>query len=357
MGKTMYIGNVPEKCGSGYEYINNRNISALKDLLGDNLIIEKTECKNKIHTMTTLALGYTSGLSPLTAKRIIKEIAEKNVDRVFLCNSKMGNLAKMIKSCYPDVKIMTFFHNIEIQYVNEEVKSNNSFKNRLIRKAAILNERLTCRYSDTFVVLNARDRELLKKYYNVNASFELPTTFKDKYDTNHKKNTSDGVFRMLFVGIAFYGNTDGLNWFIKHVLPETDGARLVIAGRGMDKVYSNTENIEVHGFVEDLGQLYYDCDMVILPILSGGGMKTKTAEAMMYGCPIVGTDEAFTGYDIDYTKIGGLANTKEEMIDCINALKNDKNKREESGKYARNVFTEKYSYDNTLKILSDNIRD
>jgi len=35
---------------------------------------------------------------------------------------------------------------------------------------------------------------------------------------------------------------------------------------------------------------------VILPIISGSGMKTKTAEALMYGKSIIGIKEAFEGY-------------------------------------------------------------
>jgi len=35
---------------------------------------------------------------------------------------------------------------------------------------------------------------------------------------------------------------------------------------------------------------------VVLPIISGSGMKTKTCEALMYGKRIFGTDEAFEGY-------------------------------------------------------------
>lgn len=351
----MYIGNVPENPGSGYEYINKRNITALYAIFGNKLIIEKTECTSKIFTFITLILGYTSGLSPFIVRKIIRNIAIEDIDTVFLCNSKMGKLAKVIKKQYPNINIITFFHNIEIQYSSEELKLNNSFKNRLISKAAILNEKLTCRFSDKFIVLNERDRKLLKTFYNINASFELPTTFKDKYDVNHKVTNNDGVFKMLFVGIAFYGNTNGLNWFINEVLPSIDNVRLIIAGKGMDKIYKNTNNIEVHGFVEDLSQLYYNCDIVVLPILEGGGMKTKTAEAMMYGCPIVGTNEAFTGYDVDFNKIGGLANTKEEMKDCIIRLKNDTKRKEESGNYARYIFSEKYSFENTLKVLSENI--
>jgi hypothetical protein len=38
----------------------------------------------------------------------------------------------------------------------------------------------------------------------------------------------------------------------------------------------------------------------------------------MYGKNIIGTDEAFEGYDLDYEKAGARCNTKEEFITAIN---------------------------------------
>lgn len=56
----------------------------------------------------------------------------------------------------------------------------------------------------------------------------------------------------------------------------------------------------------------------MLPILSGGEMKVKTAEAMMHGKKIYGTKEALTGYDIQDidTIIEGY--TAEQFIKNIN---------------------------------------
>lgn len=38
---------------------------------------------------------------------------------------------------------------------------------------------------------------------------------------------------------------------------------------------------------------------MVMPIFSGSGMKVKTAEALMYGKFLIGTKEAFEGYEID----------------------------------------------------------
>lgn len=119
----------------------------------------------------------------------------------------------------------------------------------------------------------------------------------------------------------------------------------------MDKIFTSTSNIEVHGYVKDLAQFYYQADAVILPIFSGGGMKTKTAEALMYGCPIIGTKEAFEGYKLDFCKIGGMANTKEDMIISINKLKEDPESVKKASEYARSIFKQLYCFENTIQDL------
>ena len=44
---------------------------------------------------------------------------------------------------------------------------------------------------------------------------------------------------------------------------------------------------------------------MLFPIFEGSGMKLKTCEALMFGKNIIGTPEAFAGYDIDdYTNVG-----------------------------------------------------
>lgn len=350
----MYIGVVPQKVSSGADWVNTRNIKALEEVCKDKLVIKKLEFKGKLCTLLNLIIFHIGGSSVSSTKEILRTIKEKNIDTVFLYNSVLGILAKKIKKRYPNITIITFFHNIEIQYMEEEIKSNPSIKNKIMNLAVIHNERLTCNYTDKFIVLNNRDKDLLKKYYDKESSFLLPTTYIDRYHPIVKKEKND-CFNMLFVGFAFYGNIDGLNWFINNVLPYLDNVKLTIVGQGMDNVFKNTNTIEVHGYVEDLSYYYYNCDVVILPILSGGGMKTKTAEAMMYGCSIIGTDEAFIGYEVDYEKIGGLANTKEDMIFHINRLKDNNLLNNEAKAYSRSVFLEKYDFKNTLKTLSENM--
>ena len=127
------------------------------------------------------------------------------------------------------------------------------------------------------------------------------------------------LYRIVSCVAYFYANVDGLSWFVEKVLPKVN-AKLIVVGAKMDKLsFKNNEKLEIHGFVEDLGEYYRKCDAVIAPIFEGSGMKTKTTEALMWGKYIIGTDESFCGFAIDDT-VDLKCNTEDDFIKNINRL-------------------------------------
>lgn len=355
MDKVLYVGENPIKNGSGGDWINKRNLLALQEIYHSNLLQYNIKCWNRYVTFINLICGCMLGLSPQIMRKIIYCIKNENINIVFLASSKLGKLAEKIKQECPEVKVVVFFHNIEKQYTEKEYEIRPSLKNLIVKNVTALNEKLSCRYGDTLIVLNHRDSLLLASYYQVNSSMMLPTTFIDKYESNKRKLSQSRGLSILFVGFAFFANIEGIRWFINEVFSNLQECNLTIVGNGMDQIFSSSTNIRIIGYVDDLADFYYNADLVVLPIFSGGGMKTKTAEALMYGCPIVGTTEAFTGYEIDFAKIGGLANTKEQMVNCINQLKNNRKKIDEARRYARDVFKRDFEFSRTIDTLRINL--
>jgi hypothetical protein len=100
-------------------------------------------------------------------------------------------------------------------------------------------------------------------------------------------------------------------------------------------------NIEVFSDVPDLKPYIENADFMLLPIFEGSGMKVKTCEALLYGKNIIGTSEAFEGYDVDYNKVGACCNTKEEFTKALEHFSN--RPRPRFNTYAREVFICNYS--------------
>ena len=134
--------------------------------------------------------------------------------------------------------------------------------------------------------------------------------------------------KILFVGKKYYPNLIGFKWFVDNVLPSlTDNIQVDVVGRGLEELrneYSDSR-INVIGGVESLNPYYENADIVIAPLFDGGGMKSKTVEALSFGKIFVGTEESLFGFweemDSDIRgKTCYQCNTPEEWIQTINNL-------------------------------------
>src|SRR5215211_106650 len=128
----------------------------------------------------------------------------------------------------------------------------------------------------------------------------LPMAIEDKL--RNEADVPQGPLKepyALFVGGAFYANQSGIKWFVENVVPEVS-IKTCIVGKGLEALRGELERdgkVEVVGAVDELGHWYRNAKVVIAPIFDGSGMKTKVAEALMYGKRIIGTREAFSGYE------------------------------------------------------------
>lgn len=81
------------------------------------------------------------------------------------------------------------------------------------------------------------------------------------------------------------------------ILKTAPAVRIQIAGRNPPAhwVSRAPANVEFLGYVQDLAEFYGSQDVIVAPLLSGGGLKIKVAEAMGFGKAIVATPIAVEG--------------------------------------------------------------
>jgi glycosyltransferase involved in cell wall biosynthesis len=110
--------------------------------------------------------------------------------------------------------------------------------------------------------------------------------------------------RILFTGALWRPDTDrSLRWFLERVwarvAAEESGASLTLAGAGpseeLRRLATGDPRVEVTGEVPDLGVHYRRASVFVAPLLTGGGLKFKVPQAMLYGLPVVATPIAAEG--------------------------------------------------------------
>jgi hypothetical protein len=105
-----------------------------------------------------------------------------------------------------------------------------------------------------------------------------------------------GTGRVLFVAdFTYEPNREAFAYLTGSVMPalwrRLPQLRLTAAGRGLPAA-QHDPRIETPGFVEDLRAAYAAADVVVVPLLRGGGSPLKFIEALAHGLPVVATRHA-----------------------------------------------------------------
>ena len=305
-------------------------------------------------------IGHIDGLNKETISRVLHTIQLENVDKVFVDGSNLGLIVKVIKQRLPHVEVSTFFHNVESRFFLGALRQAKTLRAFAVMMANYLAECYAVRYSDRVICMSERDSNLLHKVYGRAATHLSPMALQDKLNDHHTPGyTVTREKFILFVGGGFYANREGIKWFVKHVVPRIS-IKTCIVGRGLEDLRIQLERegkVEVIGAVESLAQWYRDAHLVIAPVFDGSGMKTKVAEALMFGKKIIGTPEAFSGYEHIVEHAGWLCITADDFVSAIERAQKMVLKPHDPE--LRTIYEKTYSFDamrsRYVKILGSEI--
>lgn len=342
-GKILYIAPFVEGLtGGSLGRKNNRN--AIMDCIPGCDYFIPISSRFSLNKLLLNIMGYKAGLSTNHIANILNIIERERVSIVFVDISLYGRLVYILKK-RTNVVIISFFHNCEYLLYKQSRNYGKLFA-KLLLSAVYNNERDTLVFSDMCVFLNIRDVYECEAIYNYKIKHFVitPIALEDYYHnvTQIKKTVPA---KLLFVGSYFYPNINGLVWFINNVLPFVDYT-LTIVGKGFEletfrKKLTNTDNVIFKGFVDDLTAEYESADIVIQPVFEGSGMKTKTAECLMYGKPIISTVEGFEGYDLAGFEYIYVCDSAKDFITTLKYLR--KNTIPSFVPELRKIFIERYS--------------
>ena len=303
---------------------------------------------NKLHKLMNLLHGKVQGFSAEAEQIIISEAASGKYSFVRFDDRIYGSTAHALKQSAPQLRLYTFYHStyssakIPFRSLGQYWKNKNQLHHEI----------LAAKYSDVNVVLNERERRIFTERYHRDC-LVMPICLEDNADfsTEGIPERETDTFRILFVGGGRHmPNVEGVRWFAREVMPlVNECAVFEVVGAYMDRLtgeFAGQDRIVVRGRAEDLGEYYRNADVVVGPIFSGGGMMTKTAEALMWGKNYLATGHALTGYE-------GLEESRcdsaREFADRINAMiaarpakTNPKMRRLYEEKYSLSAMTEMF---------------
>ena len=114
---------------------------------------------------------------------------------------------------------------------------------------------------------------------------------------------------------------------------------------------TTSPNIIVVGEVEDAMKFIKSKSLMVVPLLSGGGIRVKIIEGMALGKAIISTSVGAEGIHYTHKKDIWIANTPNEFAEAVHYFKNNPEKIIELGNNARKLVEREYTNEVIIKKL------
>jgi polysaccharide biosynthesis protein PslH len=268
---------------------------------------------------------------------------------------------------YSNAKIVMRSHNVEHE-IWERVIENTVFfpKKKYLQYLTTQLKKYEIEHLnsyDTIVAITQRDLDYFSKLGLKKQGLVAPigldmTNYCPDYDSYQKP------LSLSFIGsLDWMPNIEGLEWFLGDVMPKINERfpkiALHVAGRNMPSslFQYQSQTVILHGEVESSTAFLNQHSMMIVPLLSGSGMRAKILEAMALGKVSLTTSIGVEGIKAANNKEILVANTAEEFITAIDKAQQLGGQLETIGRNARTFAVEHFDNKSIVKRYLNELRE
>ena len=155
---------------------------------------------------------------------------------------------------------------------------------------------------------------------------------------------------ICFLGsLEWLPNQEGMDWFLDKVWPlvtiKNPNIVFNLAGRRMPERFknSNLHGLNAVGEVESAVDFLNNNSIVIVPLLSGSGMRIKIIEAMSLGRIVISTSVGAEGLHVEHLKNILIADKIEDFANWIIEVENNFTDYLYLGENAKKIILEQYN--------------
>ncbi len=246
-------------------------------------------------------------------------------------------------------------HNVEHE-IWERIAANSGFfiKRNYLRHLAEKLRRFeaeTLNSYDLLLSISEGDRQAFKKMGLEKPSLTIPIGL-DCGEYRPDFGSFERAVSLSFIGsLDWMPNVEGLRWFLEEVWRPIISKKhpeltFHIAGRNTPRWLRTLgwPNVVVHGEVASAADFINQHSVMVVPLLSGSGMRAKILEGMALGKAVISTSLGIEGILVEKNREAFLADTPEEWATAIDGCLSKGPKLAVVGRSAR-LFVEK-NFDN-----------
>ena len=293
-------------------------------------------------------------------KELQRVLSEKEFDIIHLESLFMTPYLGTIRKC-SKAKVVLRSHNLEHiiweRLANVEKKSAKRVYLKHLSSKLKQYEKKVLNEVDGIAAISFDDQ---KRYQTLNCSIPLVTIpfgiDLNKYKLESRNSNSQTTF--CHIGSMNWApNIEGVNWFLDDILPKVKNKAFEVhlAGREMPNylLKLKDEQVKVYGAVDNANDFINAHKVMIVPLLSGSGMRIKIIEAMALGKAVITTAVGAEGIDAIAGENILIADSPKEFALAIDDLMQNPDKVEKLGKNARALVEAKYDNEGIIIALTN----
>jgi glycosyltransferase involved in cell wall biosynthesis len=225
-----------------------------------------------------------------------------------------------VRAYAPQAKVI--FNTVDLHFLRAErqAKIEQSLLRRIRAAQVKVKELRVMKKTEATILLNRSEVELISKIAPSVKTFMLPLT---QEVTGSQTSFSERKDIVFIGGFRHLPNVDAVKYFCSEIMPlvreKLPGVRFIVVGSMVPdelKRYA-CDDVEIRGFVENLGDIFDHCRMSVAPLRYGAGMKGKIVTSLSYGVPCVTTTIGTEGMGLSAGENITIANDPSSYAQAI----------------------------------------
>lgn len=236
-------------------------------------------------------------------------------------------------------KKVIYFHNIESELFEQMAGSAKNFFVREVHRFNAQKVRIQEMDSLNLVeeiwqvspvdhkTFNERIESSFRERVKFRAPCYSPSIFQRRRKNFLRSPTIDLPIVAFIGGLAFQPNSESLQWFLSEVAPlllekEFKGEVRIVGGGASQELIDSSSRfpfVKFLGFLVELEEFWKDVSLMIVPHVSGSGVRIKLLEGLASGIPVLANSQAVERIHPDLSASKFLIE-KSQPQDWVNAI-------------------------------------